>query len=271
MLYLKNFGLTHDPFGKAIPKLVDDPQMPKLKQHIDWLLQTKGVGVIMGEAGVGKKTAIRHLLSQQNPMQYKVFYQCDNHFQPFDIYSQFAYNLGLERHYRYANLWRALKESLLQFYDEKKMTPVWILDESQNLSMDFLKNLPAFLNFSFDSRDIIVILLLGTARLEPMLTRSVCQSVSSRIQFYFHWQAIESFERFREVVNQAFKNAGCHGSIISEPGMKLLHIASKGRLRDMDHLTKLSLQKATDGGYNHIPDDIIQTVIETELTTSQSN
>jgi type II secretory pathway predicted ATPase ExeA len=38
---------------------------------------------------------------------------------------------------------------------------VWIIDEAQNLPSEFFRDFPAFLNFAFDSRDLISVWLVG--------------------------------------------------------------------------------------------------------------
>ena len=55
MSYLQHFSLKHDPLGKNIRSVVHSTQENQLKQKLNWLLQTKGVGLITGEAGTGKE------------------------------------------------------------------------------------------------------------------------------------------------------------------------------------------------------------------------
>ncbi len=59
MSYLQHFGLKHDPLGKNIRNVVHSNQETQLRQKLNWLLQTKGVGLITGEAGTGKTTTLR--------------------------------------------------------------------------------------------------------------------------------------------------------------------------------------------------------------------
>ena len=59
MSYLQHFGLKHDPLGKGIKATLPSTQQEQLTQKLNWLLQTKGVGIITGEAGTGKTTALR--------------------------------------------------------------------------------------------------------------------------------------------------------------------------------------------------------------------
>jgi MSHA biogenesis protein MshM len=261
-MYLQHFGLKYDPLGKSAKELIDTPQHQQLKQQLNWLLDTRGIGVVTGDAGIGKTTAIREWVNSLNPLTHKVIYQPDNHFHAFDIYSQFAEHLGLNIVHRYSRLWRTLKQELLHCYEEKKVTSVWILDEAHQLPLNFFAELPAFLNFSFDTRDIMVILLVGNARLHQILQRSLYAPLASRIQFHFEWKALEAFEQFHQFIIQAFNHAGCQQNIMSQSAFKLLHMASKGRLRYASQIIIKSLQLASSKNLNHIPDDVLQAAIE---------
>lgn len=262
MTYLQHFGLKHDPLGKNVRSIVHSDQETQLKQKLNWLLQTKGIGLITGEAGTGKTTALREWANSLNPMMYHVIYQTDNHFKAFDIYSQFSDSLGLERQVRYSTLWRALKRELLNLTDNKQLSPIWILDEAHLVPFNFLTELPAFLNFSFDNREVMTIILIGQPPLHATLKKSIHSALHSRIIFQFLWQSIDNFSSFSEFILEAFKNAGISHSIVSQSGLQLVYTASKGKLRYAHRIFTSAFQKATDGNGNHLSDEIIQNSIE---------
>jgi MSHA biogenesis protein MshM len=262
MSYLQHFGLKHDPLGKNIRNVVHSHQETQLNQQLAWLLQTKGVGLITGEAGTGKTTALREWTKTLNPMTHHVIYQSDNHFKAFDIYSQFADSLGLEKHSRYSRLFRTLKQELLNLVDNKQLSPVWILDEAHMLPANFLAELPAFLNFSFDNRDVITIILVGLPTLQSTLKRAINSALHSRILFQFGWKALDEPAAFRDFLTEAFKNAGINDAIISQPGMQLIYVASKGKLRYAHRILTQAFHMAAKNNFNHLPDDIIQQTIE---------
>ena len=51
---LNHFGMTHYPLAKSQQILWDDGRLTHLKSRFDWLLESPGVGLLTGEAGVGK-------------------------------------------------------------------------------------------------------------------------------------------------------------------------------------------------------------------------
>lgn len=256
-MYLQYFGLKHDPFGKSIHKITPLEQYRNLENKLNWLLQTKGIGLITGDAGTGKTTALREWTKTLNPMTHQIIYQSDNQFRPFDIYCQLADSLGLEKYHRYCKLWRVLKHELLNLHDNKQLTPIWILDEAHYLPANFLIQLPAFLNFSFDTRDIMIIVLVGLPQLDSIIKRTIYSALNSRILFHHHWQPLEDYDSFNRFVTTSFQQAGKQETIISQSGLKLIHLASKGCLRDTHKIITQALQLATEKKLNHLPDDII--------------
>lgn len=261
-MHLQHFGLKHEPLGFNAAKALENPQYAALQQHINRLLQTKGVALLTGPAGVGKTTALRQITQALNPQQYLTLYQPENHFKAFDIYCQLAEALGLEKRHRYSLLWRDIKQHLLHIYEDKKITPIWILDEAQQLPSNFLHELPAFLNFAFDSKMPLAIILVGLPRLASTLAKSAFTAIASRLQFHVQWSAMDDAQVFEQFINNAFSHAGARHSLLSNTAIALIHMASEGRLRYTERIISRSLQIAMDNKQNHLPDDVVQQAIE---------
>ena len=181
-MYLQHFGLRHAPLGKELTEPWDDGALAHLAQRFNWLLQSPGLGLITGEPGVGKTAALRSLTSTLNPHRYLVLYQAETDFGRVDIYRGLARALGVEPSYRRAQLWRDIKQRVHELVDTRQVTPVWIIDEAQNLPPEFFRDFPAFLNFAFDSRDLISVWLVGHPALAHTLDRAPYAALSSRIQ-----------------------------------------------------------------------------------------
>jgi hypothetical protein len=46
----------------------------------------------------------------------------------------------VEPSYRRAQLWRDIKQRVHELADSKQVTPIWIIDEAQNLPTDFFRD-----------------------------------------------------------------------------------------------------------------------------------
>jgi type II secretory pathway predicted ATPase ExeA len=261
-MVLQHFGLKHYPLGKAPAELWDDGTLARLNERFTWLLESPGVGLLTGEAGVGKTAALRQLTQALNPHRYQVIYLAETDFGRLDLYRSLALALGLEPAYRRAALWRDIKARIQALADGKGVVPLWIIDEAQNLPVEFFRDLPAFLNFAFDSRDLMVVWLLGHPSLAHTLERAPYAALTSRIQVRLRLKPIIDRERFKNLIEHALRQAGAQHTLLSDSGLELLRQASQGLPRQAGRILRTSMQLAVPKGLNHLPDELIQQAIE---------
>lgn len=260
-MYLQHFGLRHPPLGKEAAELWDDGAMAQLAERFNWLLQSPGIGLITGEPGVGKTAALRNLTRALNPHRYQLIYQAETDFGRTDIYRGLARALGIEPAYRRAQLWRDIKERIHELADSKQVTPLWIIDEAQNLPPEFFRDFPSFLNFAFDSRDLISVWLVGHPSLAQTLERAPYAALYSRIQVRVQIKPVVERERFALLIQHALKGAGCQHTLLADSGMEVLRQASKGLPRQAGRILRTAMRLAVPKGFNHIPDDLLHQAI----------
>jgi MSHA biogenesis protein MshM len=179
-MHLSHFGLKHVPFSKNSP-LLPDSQLTTLQASFNHLLQHPGIGLLTGESGVGKTAALRHITQSLNPHQYQCYYLAETQFTSFDIYRQIAALLGLPPTNRFAMLWRDIKSYLKERADNKQAFPVFIIDEAQNLPLNFFRGFPSFMSFDFDARDFMSVWFVGHPELATVLKRPAYTALHSRI------------------------------------------------------------------------------------------
>lgn len=260
-MYLQHFGLRHEPLGKELTELWDDGALTVLAERFNWLLQSPGLGLMTGEPGVGKTSALRNLIRPLNPHRYLAIYQAETDFGRVDIYRGLARALGVEPNYRRAQLWRDIKDRIHDLVDNKQVMPLWSIDEAQNLPPEFFRDFPAFLNFAFDSRDMISVWLVGHPVLAQTLERAPYAALYSRIQARVHIKPMAERERFAKLIGHALKSAGCQHNLLADSGMELLRQASKGLPRQAGRILRTAMRLAVPKGLNHLPDDILQQAI----------
>ena len=262
------FGMTQIPLGKEVKNLWDDGQQLKdLTEKFQWLLDSPGIGLLTGEPGVGKTATLKHLTQGLNPQRYYLVYMSETDFGRTDLYYQLALSLGLEPPRGRANLWRAIKARVLDLYDGKNVLPVWILDESQNLPKEFFRDLPSFLNFSFDSRDIFTIWLVGHPLLSHLMERVPYAALAGRISARVSLKPIMERERFAALVEHGFREAGCNIQLLSNSGIEMLRQASQGRIRPICKILENAMRIATLNGVSHLPDEILHAAITALINT----
>ncbi len=261
-MYLQHFGLTHAPLGKQCKKLWDDGQFKALHQKFTWLLDGPGIGVLTAEPGLGKTAMVRHITSTLNPHQYHVIYIAETGFSQLEFYRQLAIAFGLQPCYRRTQQWHELKERIIDLMDNKRILPLLIIDEAQNLPPDFWSDFPSFLNFAFDSRDMMTVWLLGHPQLNLTLARPPYQALSSRIQVRHQLHPINNREKFADLIKHGFDEAGSKVTLLPETAVELIRIASQGRPRLAHQLLVAALRMAASDNLNHLSDDLVQRAIE---------
>ena len=259
----EHYGLTHTPLGKKVKKFWDDgQQFASLNEKFQWLLESPGVGLLTGEPGVGKTAALRQVTQNINPHRYQLIYMPETDFGRVDLYRHLALALGLEPSTRRAMLWQNIKARILELYDGKNVLPIWVIDEAQNLPANFFIDLPSFLNFALESRDVITVWLVGHPALGHLLDRVAYAALASRISARVRIKPVVERERFHAFIDHALKEAGSQVKLLSDSGIEILREASQGKPRHASKILQTAMKIGALRGLAHLPDEILQAAIE---------
>ena len=155
----------------------------RLQRAFTRLCNDPGLGVLCADAGVGKTAALRHQCALLPRPDFLVLYLCDTAVSPLDLYRTLALEIGVRPSHRRAQLWADIKKTLVHLVDDRGTCPIVILDEAQHLNDRFLIDLSGFLNFAFDSRDLLTLWLCGLPSLERTLRMHQHAPLLMRVSF----------------------------------------------------------------------------------------
>ena len=257
-MYKQHFGLKHAPLGKECKLLWGHEDLKNLETQFNWLLQSPGLGLLTAEPGMGKTAALRQITHHLNPNQYLVHYIAETDFGRLDFYRQLAQKFGLEASYRRAQLWRDIKNHLTHLASQKNILPILIIDEAQNLPLEFFRDFPSFLNFVFDSKDYLTVWLVGHPELARVVDRPCYTALSSRIQVRNVLNPITERESFKAFLLHGFQQAGCTTTLLSDSAIEIIRLGSKGNPRHAHQIVIHALRLAADKNQNHLPDDVVK-------------
>ncbi len=237
MIYNAYFGFAHPPFRRDLPsqELFGAPRLDELHSRLQYLVQTRAVGLLTGEPGCGKSTALRRLRDQLHPDQVRTLYLCDTAVPAVDFCRQIALELGLEPpHSRAMNL-RSIQQEITRLAHERHLTVLLLVDEAHALRSDVLALLPLLTNFELDSTARLALLLVGQSGLRQKLRLAHLESLAQRITVRF---ALAGFERqtTRLYLEHRLRTAGIDRPLFTEPAVEALHNASQGIMRRIDTL-----------------------------------
>jgi type II secretory pathway predicted ATPase ExeA len=263
-MYRKRFGLTHDPLPKnCLGKTFFDAQpcYERLARRFRQLVDDPGLGVLTAEPGVGKTAAMRNLCAQLPQPDHLVLYLCDTAVAPLDLYRTLANELGVRPSHRRAQLWCDIKRALVHLVDERGVAPVVVLDEAQHLSDVFLADLSGFLNFAFDSRDLLTLWLVGVTPLAERLHRQQHAALAMRIAAQVHLEPLGR-DAFAALVEHGLRAAGAQNKLLSDPAVEMLFRSSRGVPRLAARLLRNALRLAHERDQSFIDEHVLEAALD---------
>lgn len=270
-MYRKRFALSGHPMPKDVHgKTFFDksPAYEKLARSFQHLLDEPGLGVLTGEPGVGKTAAIRNLCSRLPKPDFLVVYLCDTAVSPLDIYRTLASELGVRPSHRRAQLWHDIKKALVHLVDERSTAPVVILDEAQHLSDKFLADLSGFLNFAFDSRDLLTMWLVGLPEMRKALGRHEHAALAMRVSAAVHFEPLTDKDGFAAAIAASLAAVGAKDKILADPALDLLFRQSRGFLRVAAKLLRSALRLAHERDQSFVDEPVMALAVDELLSAA---
>jgi len=269
-MYRKRFGLTGHPLpkdarGKTF--FAKTPGFARLQRAFSLLCEDRGLGVLTGDAGVGKTAAIRQLCHRLPSPDHRVLYLCDSGVSPLDLYRTLAIELGVRPSHRRAQLWHDIKRALVHLSDEQATQPILVLDEAQHLSDKFLVDLSGFLNFAFDSRDLLTLWLVGLSPLARHLAMRQHAPLAMRIAAQVHIEPLGR-DAFGALIDHGLRAAGADAKLFSEPAAELLFRYCRGVPRLASRLLRAALREAHDRDQSFVDEHILEAILDQIAVTA---
>jgi type II secretory pathway predicted ATPase ExeA len=262
--YLAHFGLKEPAFSKEIPD--GDLWLPSSKLGIvDALLEAldeRASVVLVGEPGVGKTCVLRALRHRIPAAGYRLTYCHNATLGRRDFYRQLCHAVGLSPAATAGSLFYALSRHVEDRAAER-IHPVFLLDESHLLQQDTLDHLHILLNYAWDSRALLSLVLVGLPELRERLALRRNRSLYSRIHHRLEIHSLTP-EDTTEYLRMRMARAGVDREVFGSDAIVLLHEATAGSMRDLDRLCSAALRETARKKRKLVERDIVSRVIEAD-------
>ena len=183
---LSLYGLKWNPFTQDVPvdALFTTSRLEDFFWRIESLVRDGGFGLMSGETGMGKSTAMRMLsarLSKMRDVQVGTIQRPQSRLADFyrELGEVFAVNLA--PHNRWCGF-KALRDKWRAHLESTLTRPVLIVDEAQEAPADVLNELRLMSSTDFDSSLLLTTVLAGDRRLPELLKDDQLVSLGSRLR-----------------------------------------------------------------------------------------
>lgn len=257
-MYKDFYSLKSTPFSKEIqtPKLFSSQNLSETLARLDYLKKVRGMGVLVGEPGAGKTSALRAFTRTLNPSLFKVIYYPLSTGTVMDFYRGLAMGLGEEPKFRKVDLFHQIQDAVTSYYHDKKITPVFILDEMQLCNNRFLNDLSILFNFSMDAENPFILILTGLPFLLDRLSLNQNQPLSQRVVMRFRMTPLQR-EEVKAYIDHHLKLAGANYDIFSSQAIEAIQSRSRGWPRLVNKLAVNSLLLGYQAKSEVIDDEIV--------------
>jgi type II secretory pathway predicted ATPase ExeA len=241
---IKHFGLKAGPFTKEI----DDTELwlPTSKrgivEEIVEVAQARESMGIFGDPGVGKNCLLRAVRHALSPKEFRLTYCQNATLGRRDFYRQLCQALGLTPSATAAALFHAVTQHVSELAQQRQH-PVFILDEAHLLHQDTLDHLHILMNYEWDSKALLSLILVGLPELLERLALKRNRSLFTRLH---HRVIIDPLtpEDTAEYLRFRLGRVGCDRELFTADAVALLHEAAQGSMRDIDRLATRALRLA---------------------------
>jgi type II secretory pathway predicted ATPase ExeA len=263
-LYATAFGFTRSPFhGPLAADHLFRPQgLEELHTRLRYLVDSRAIGLLTGEPGSGKSTALRRLRDDLHPDQVRALYLHDTLVNPADFCRQLALALGLQPEWSRAMTFRLVQHEIQRLVQDRHLTVLLIVDEAHNLRPDVLALFPLLANFDWDGAGRLAVLFAGQSGLRQILRLAHLEALAQRITIRF---ALRGFDRdtTRLYLEHRLKIAGLDRPLFTAPAHEALFEASQGIMRRIDTLAHHALAAAASSRAKLVePEHIVQAAEE---------
>lgn len=260
--YLSYFGFKDAPFSKEIGDA--DLWLPSSKAAlVDELceaLNDRASVVLVGEPGVGKTCVLRTLRARLPTSGFRLTYCHNATLGRRDFYRQLCLALGLAPSATAAAVFYAVTTHVETLGNER-LHPVFLLDESHLLHQEVLDHLHILLNYQWDSKSLLSLVLVGLPELEDRLARRHHRSLYSRLHTRLRIDPLNP-EDSAEYLRVRLAKAGCDKELFASDAIAMLHEASAGALRELDRLALASLREAARKKRKLVERDVVARVVD---------
>lgn len=238
------FELSRAPFDKDIEadRLWLPPARQQARARIVEAIRTRQSVLLCGDPGVGKTCLLRAVREAMPAAGYRLTYCHNATLGRRDFYRQLTVALGLRAKATAAALFHAVSTHV-QDLGRERIHPVFVLDEAHLLHQDTLDHLHILMNYEWDQKPLLSLVLVGLPELEDRLRMRRNRALHSRLGVRVRLDA-QGPQETAAYVAARLAEVGCPREVFARDALGLIHEASLGVLREVDRIALGAMGRA---------------------------
>lgn len=262
-MYENYYGLTEKPFS-----LLPDPEYLFLSRHhqkaltlLEYgIINQAGFCVISGQAGAGKTTLIRYLLTRlDKDTTVGLLSNTHKSFEELLAWILLSFDLPYQDKSK-TERYQIFVDFLIEQYAKKHHT-VLIIDEAQNMSPAALEELRMLSNINADKNQLLQMILMGQPGLLKNLQRPQLRQFAQRIAVDYKLEVMNKVETCA-YIRYRLKVAGTTKNIFNNGACIAVYYHSQGLPRLINLLCDTALVYGYAENMRIINEDIINDVVK---------
>lgn len=236
------WGMEFNPFSKDISEKsgFQSNDFNQAMARLEYIKNTKGLGLFTGLSGVGKTYALRCFAASLNPNLYKVVYIPLSTVTVMEFYRSLAYGMDLEPQTKKIDLFKSIQERITLLTKDKRITPIIIIDEAQYLKTEVLNDIKLLLNFEMDSKNYAIFILNGQPILNNTLSKQVHEALKQRIVISYNFEGISKPE-IESYIKSRLALCGVHENIFNDNSIEAIYSCCNGSTRKLNSIVEKCL------------------------------
>ncbi len=238
--YRAFFGLSKEPFATDIgcEEILETPELLNVKVRFEYVTRLGAMGIVTGEVGSGKSTAVRYALNTLHPSEYRSLYITASSGSIMEFYRQLkdALDIYLSSNSK-AVMVKTIKKEIVNLVLEKKQKVVLIVDEASLMRLEVFAELHTICQFEQDQKPWLPIILVGQTSLVDKLTFRSSQPLASRIIARCHLEGVD-LDGMQTYLQHHLAIAGVERNLFDPPAVIAIHQGSGGLFRKANHLAR---------------------------------
>lgn len=244
--YRTFFGFTKEPFASdlGLKEILQTAELTGVQKRFDYALRLGGIGLVTGEIGSGKSTALRYASGQLHPSEYQTFYVIASSGSILELYRQIGAELGITQSTTSkAVITGLIRKEVVEWVQGKKMKVALIIDEASLLRLEVFAELHTICQFDKDSKPWLPLILAGQSTLIDKLMYRTSAPLASRIIARSHLEGLDR-QGMEQYLKHHLKLSGVKNNLFQDAAVTAIHQGSGGLLRKANHLARGALVAA---------------------------